>query len=521
MTKHLSLIIAALALTIPAVQAKVYDITLTNADKYTQCQLRYKGSSTTKFSGTDKKGQVVTMEVPTGSILLMKEVEEEKPEKPEGEKPEPEPKKDGDATPDAGSEDAKPAEGDGEKPAEAEEGKPAEGDGQAKDGEAKPATDTPPPADTGAADNTFADQVQNASVMLRTKLDNIDEEMKGVAKPSSSLLRQAESTKTTVGRSIEELDKLALAICETQQEYNEACMGAYSFSIVTKEQRDQYVRDGKAAYKAMVVDMKEKPNARKVGGLDKFEIMRDRYQGIPEYKEAHAWYLRTMKSLEKRWGKAIEKEEARRKSLQAAKKTAMRESDQKAFDKLSNDLREEGEDIDKVWYNPAKRNLRMLNHSFNRVTDTLRRNEESKLDPAVGTVPALLEEFWTMMDNAVELMVVGKVEEAEKLLDEDETYRRIVQLKATIFPNDYRDPIKEQRKALEQELKKRARSHRDLQRKLERQASLLERAVGNAESRIGALMESIQREKGDDAGENTVDMDESMKEDEADDAAAE
>ncbi len=503
--KHLSALIAALALTIPTIQAKVYDITLNNADKYTQCQLKYKGSSTTKFSGTNKQGKVVTLEVPTSDILLMREVEEKSPEPA---KPAPEPKADANAQP---QQDA-PA-GGGEaagKPAEGEEGgeggKPAEGTGGSTAEEAAAATQEQ------LNESPIGNQVQNASVLLRRKLATIDEEMQGVRKPSSNLKRTAERTKEVVTRSLEELNKLSLSVVELQKEYDQACMGDYKFTIVAKEQRDQYVRDGQAAHKAMLIDMKEKPGARKVGGLDKFEIMRDRYQGIPEYKEAYEWYIRTLKALEKKWDKMLDKENKRRKSLQPAKKAAMTEADNEAYEKLGEEFKKDGEDIDKVWFNPKARNLRMLNHAYNRVTDTLRRNEEAKLDDAVGTVPSLLGQFWDVMDRARDLMVQGKVEEAEKLLDEDPTFDMLIKLKSSIFPNDYRDPIREQRQHLEKELKKRAKTQRDLKRKLERQASTLERAVGNAEARIDALMEDIQREKGDDAGDNTVDMEDSMNE---------
>ncbi len=514
--KNLSLLIAALALTIPAVQAKVYDITLNNADKYTQCQVKYKGSSTTKFSGKNRKGQIVTLEVKTSSILLMKEVEEEEAPAPAADtKPAPEKATKGDSAPtdnDAqagetpkGEADADAAEKPADKPADAEEKKP---------GGEQPAAE-----EEAAASGPLGDQVQNSSVLLRKRLDGIEEELKGVRAPSLALQRNIENTRRNVTKSLEELDKLALRINELQKEYNEACMGDYAFTIVTKEQRDQYVRDGKAAHKAMVIDMKEKPGARKVGGLDKFEIMRVRYQGIPEYKESYAWYIKTLQTLEKRWGKQLEKEQARRKSLQPAKKADMAEADAKAFDKLSEEFKKDGEDIDEVWYNPNKRNLRMLNHAHNRVSDTLRRNEQVELDPAVGTVPALLEQFWDAMDKARDLMIVGSIEEAEKLLDEDTSFRQLVKLKSTIFPNDYRRPLMEQHQDIEKEIKKRARAQRSLQRKLEQQASTLERAIGNANAHIDALLADIEREKSDDTGENTVDMKQSMQEGEEDETS--
>ncbi len=497
--KHLPLILAALALSVPVVQAKVYTITLTNATTYTQCQVKYKGA-TTKFVGKDKKGKVQTVEVPTSRILNMREVEEEVAE-PEAPTPQPE-----EAAPAAEA----PAQ-EAAAPAEAE-AKPAEA--------AAAAEEQPAPAAQPAPTIIENRQAQNASLRLREKLASADEEYKALRAPSRALERRMSSTRERIVGMLDKLDQQALKVAELQQEFNSSGRGEFEFKLVSEEQRTQYQRDGEAAYKAMVIDMKEKPGARKVGGIDKFEIMRDRYQGIPEYKSAYEWYIKTLHALDKKWAKMLENEQKRRKSAPPAKKSAMAEADKVELSKFTAALKADGDDIAATWFNPRPRNMEMLKLATHKVSDALRRNEGAQLDEAVGTVPSLLNQFWIAMDDARRLMVEGQLEQAEDVLKKDASYDLLRRIHPNIFPKEYREPIMEQRKVLEDEIRTRKRNVRGTMTKLEREASQLERSAGSAEAQINALLEEVRREKNLDAGENTVAMEESMNEPEENETPA-
>ncbi len=506
--KHLPLILAALALSVPVAQAKVYDITLTDATTYTQCQIKYRGS-TTKFVGKDETGKVQTMVIPSARILNVNEVEE-KPA-PEA-RPEP-------ASPATGAQE-QAAEKKGEGKEESKSETPASGDKQPETNDA-PRSESPAPA-AGADTPTVDDgQAQNATLRLREKLASVDAEYSSLRSPSKSLSRRITYTKERINNSLDKLDKQAVKVAELQQTFNRAGCGDFTFSMVSEEQRTQYERDGQAAYKAMVIDMKEKPGARKVGGIDKFEIMRERYQGIPEYKPAYEWYIKTLHSLEKKWNVMMTKEQKRRKSAQPAKKEAMEEADRRELEKLERAFKEEGEDIAAVWFNPRPRNMEMLKLACNKVRDALRRNENTKPDEAVGTVPALLRQEWETMDKVRRLMLEGKLDQAEELLKEDASYDLLRRLSPSIFPKDYREPVMEQRKALENEIRTRKRNVRNTMTSLEREASQLQRSTGNAEAQIDALLEEIQREKSLDAGENTVELEKSMAEPEAEETESE
>ncbi len=491
--KHLPLFLAALVLSVPVVQAKVYDITLTNADTYSQCQVKYRGS-TTKFVGKDKKGNIQTVEVPSSRILNMREVEEETA-------PEPEPA----AEPQPQQPDATPAKA----PVE------AEGEGSAADAapaESAPAADAQP-APTEEAPAVVDDgQAQNATLRLRDKLAAVDAEYSALRAPSRDVTRRVEYTRKRIVGSLDKLDKQALKVAELQQEFNRAGRGDFAFDLVSDEQRTQYERDGQAAYKAMVIDMKEKPGARKVGGIDKFEIMRERYQGIPEYKPAYEWYIKTLHSLDKKWTKMLANEQKKRKSLQPAKRAAMIDADRTELEKLRAAFEADGENIAAVWFNPRPRNEEMLKLALNKVHDALRRNENTSLDDAVGTVPALLKQTWEAMDRARQLMVEGQLDQAKDVLEKDASFEVLNNMNKSIFPPDYSNPVKQQRKKLEDEILSRKRNVTSSMQKLERAASELQRSTGSAEAQINALMEVIEREKNLDAGENTVAMEASMNE---------
>ncbi len=343
----------------------------------------------------------------------------------------------------------------------------------------------------------------DATLRLREKLASVDTELATISKPSRSLVQRCKSRKSQINNQLERLDKVAMEVAALQERFNSTNSKEFDFTIVRGDDRDKYVRDGKAAYNAMVIDMKEKKSSRKIGGLDKFEIMRERYQGMPEFIEANEWYNRTIDSLDKKWTKMQANEKARRARISPSKKERMNEDDERDFEKLERQLKASGENIAKVWYVPSARNLRMLTNCLNKVHDVQRRREYNNTkNENIGCVPTLLTEFWAMMDNARALLLSGDLPGAQKVIDDDPTFDRIVRLNRNIMPNEYKEPIKDQRMALIQEIKSRASDNSRTQRSLESKIAELERTSSNVEARLDALLEDIERERALDAGEN-------------------
>lgn len=358
-------------------------------------------------------------------------------------------------------------------------------------------------ADGNVAKREGEEKATDATLRLREKIKSIDKQLADISNPSRALTSACKSAKQRAERALPGIDKQSLEIAALQEKFNQAGSGDYEFTIISADDRTKYVRDGEAAYKAMLIDMKEKKSKRKIGGLDKFEIMRDRYQGIPEYTQAHEWYIKTMKSLDKKWKKMAEQEKSKRKGPRAA---TMDESDKAEFDKLADKFRENDEDIASVWYNPSPRNLYMLKNCLNKVEDVLRRNEKEKLDKEVGTVPTLLAQEWAVMDNARNCMLHGQLEEADSILKDDETFNVIKRLKNQLFPSDYREPLMEQRGHMAKEIQRRMRDYKSLKLQLERQTRMMDQSVRGTEAQLDSVLDLIEREHDQDAGSKTAEV---------------
>ncbi len=490
--KFKSFVIALLACGASYVaSAEVYNITLSNAQRYTQCRIVYSTDTMTKFRGLDRSGREVTLEVRTSSILVKQEVAEAAaPAAPAPADPQPEttttPATEETTTPAA---DAQPTEG---------EAAPA-ADAQPTEGEAAPAQPAEPQVAVAA----------DTSRRLREKLDQLKAEYEALTSPSSSLTSLYNSRLRTLERNMTELHRQATQVSELQTRYNTVVSGDYTFTIVPNADRDKYQRDGRAAYDAMVTDVREYRNQRKVGGLDKFEILRDRYQGIPEYREAYNWYMTTLRDLERRWGNLLRREEQRRARYNNGRKEEMRRQDEAALQRLAAQFEQQGEQLAQVWFNPDARNLVMLRTAMNKVRDAIRRNENGLRDEAIGTVPELINNFWAVMDQARDLMIRGDFEGAKRLLDEDENYRKLLRLNTQLFPNDYRTPLRNQRQALEREIQKRTNERRTLQNQLQQAISRLERSSSAAEAQMDTLLEQIRKEREIDTETSTVEIEES------------
>lgn len=478
-------IFALLVLSSAVLQAApMYTIHLTNSERFTECTVIYKSDTSTKFRGKNRDGKVVTKEIPSSSIMAMREVAVTPgtPEKAEPAQP---------VTAPANEEKKE------EKQSGAEEDK-ATTDTNSPDtadaNTAPPAPEKPDFEDANLKKQEGEDKAKDVTLKLREQMQKIDTELAGITKPSRTLLSICNNTKIRINDQLKVMDKLSLEVAELQVKFNAAGVAEYRFSV-SAEERTKFLTDATAAYNAMVIDMKEKKSRRKVGGLDKFEILFERYQGAPEYRQAHEWFLRTLKDLQKKWNRMLAAEKKKRNKLPMQRAEAMNASDNEEFEKMEAFFRNNGEEVAKVWYTPSSRNLRMLNNCVNKVNDALRRNEYTKLGEEVGCVPELLNQFWSTMDNARNQMICGHLGDAEKILRADESLQAISGLRINTMPQEYRKPLLDENRALMNEIRKRERDLRSLQNTLERTTNQLNRAVSSAEAQINNALDAIEREK--------------------------
>lgn len=375
--------------------------------------------------------------------------------------------------------------------------------GSAAGGNAAPTPENQQPAAGSQGDE------ETLIARLTRSLEEADNLMSQVKKPSRTLSSSMKRFKERAARDLEEIRKVASEVRDLNEKYNNTLTGSFEFTVVTAADRDKYVRDARAAYEAMLTDMKENKGKRKVGGLGKFELMRDRYQGVPEYIQAHETYLKTLMQLDKHWTKMYERETKRRERMNDQRQRALEEADDEQYEKLAEQFKREKENIETVWYNPQPRNLKMLRNCTNRVKDALRRNKDAEMDDAVGKVPEMLAAFWAKMDEAREALMRGEFDRATSLLDSDEVTRGVTRLRSNIFPQEYRDPLNEQLRELKREVSSRSINRNREKLALERKITDLDRKVRSFEARVDNMVASIEDELSRQMDEEQHDADDS------------
>ncbi|MGN0835861.1 MAG: hypothetical protein ACI4OS_00305 [Akkermansia sp.] len=376
-----------------------------------------------------------------------------------------------------------------------------------------PAADAAPAAEAAAAPETIADGniakseganiATDATLRLRQRIAELDSKLAQISNPTRSLRNTCANVKRRVTGDLARVDKQALEIADLQKKFNEAGAGDYNFDLVRPDDRMKYVRDGEAAYKAMVVDMKEKKGKRKVAGIDKFTLMSERYQGIPEYKQAYEWYQKTLRALEKKWNKMLATEKLKRSKLQPAQKERLTQSDNEQYQQLEEQFEADGEKIAAVWYNPNTRNEKMLIECCSKVKDALMRSEKTKLDEYVGAVPTLLTQYWEAMDKARNAMLNGDLDGADNILKSDPVFKIIPRLKSQLLPSEYRDPLMAQHKDMSNTIRTRQRDYLRLKTQLERHTGILDRSISSMTAQLDAAFDSIQAELDQDNGDTT------------------
>lgn len=411
----------------------------------------------------------------------------------------------------AEAEAAAPAADASAKPADSEQAtEPAKQDGEKTDAqasnEAKPAEGTQNQEQNKDQSQAGGNAATDVTASLRKKVQQIDIGLASISKPSRYLVSSCTRVKQHAEKELKELDELASKVTSLTEMFNNAQTGEFPFTEVTDEDRDKYQRDAMAAYNAMLTDMKERKGRRKVAGLDKFEIMRERYQGIEEYKKAYEIYIKTLKQLEKHWDKMLAKEEKRRARYNEKRRQSLDAADNEQYEELAAYFKKDGEDIAKVWYNPIPTNLRMLQNCCNKLKDALRRSDFNKMEPEVGKVPQMIQQYWEMMDQARQHMINGEFDTARKVMRESEVNREIARLRSYLLPNEYRDPMAAQYRELENEISKRERARNNEKRDLDRAVSAMERKQRSLESRLVSILESIEEEKARDVGHDSAVM---------------
>lgn len=468
---------------------QLYDITLLDNQKFTQCRIAYETDNEIKFRGLDQNGKNVTKTIKKKDLFIKRESEKvDTPKEVEEPKKQEEPKQ----------VETKEATPEPEAAPETDEKEQEEADAPAEEAPQPKAEEKEAPVlkSTSAKEQTYN--------VLQTKIAEIQRKKNNILNISDSAESRYDSTYSSIERSMNKLLEDCNDIDAKQAEFEAISMKDFHYEIVNELSRNMYEVDGTTAYQAMITDMNQKKSSRKIGGLDKFEILRESYQGIPQYPEAHSWYIKTITALQKKWAKDITGEEAKRKKLNQNRREEQEARDQAEYDKLAEILEKNNEHIAHVWFKPKAKNLVMLKAAKVKADDVLRRNERDKKsgeNEHIGKVPQLIKNVWSSMDKARDLMVTGQLEEAKEEMDNNEDFKILVRLHKNLLPDQYKNPIREQRTALYNELRDRISASRSLTRTLESKRSALIRQNDSLVKQIDRLNGIVDKEIADQKAE--------------------
>ncbi len=349
---------------------------------------------------------------------------------------------------------------------------------------------------------TMATEISRASditISIRTRLNEVDERLKTLEDPSASLLSTIAARKEKLTEDLDKLDVEAMELAKSEEEFRASLVMDFQFTVVTPEQRMQYITDGKAVYDAMVNGFDEPNIDRRIDALNLYEQLNDNYRGLPEYAAAQKQYYDMLEKLVKHWKKTEESEERKRQRMSADRRQKLTEKEDKVLSSLDEKY---GEPVRsammKQWIAPYKKSYPMTIAIMKRAEGELRNRDLPDREyekENIGIIADLLTEYWKLLDQARLLMCEGKLEEAAQLMDNDQGYRQILRLNRNILPAKYRDPIVEQYSELKKEIMRRQRERRSREGVLTRQINSLHSSANTCESAIEGIYREISRAK--------------------------
>ncbi len=374
--------------------------------------------------------------------------------------------------------------------------------GETPNAEAPTDADADATSPTESAPPTMASQISGASnvtINIRARLNQIDEEVAKLEDPSNTLLSTIEARKEKLSEDLDKLDIEALELAKAEKEFQASQIADFQLTVVTPEQRMQYVTDGKAVYDAMANGFKQSSIERKVDALNQFDFLDENFRGIPEYAEAKAQYYEMLEKLIKQWEKTVASEEKKRERMTSLRREKQEEKEREFLESLEEELEEPvSSAMVKKWIAPIKKSYPMTVSILKKAEARLRdkdNRDKMESDDEVPVLSDMLTQYWTLLDKSRDLMCQGNLTEAIELLENDENYREILRLNRYVFPEKYRKPIVDQYAELRKEIQRRQRERRSAESKLTRQITMLESSAKSNEAAIEGIFREIDRAK--------------------------
>lgn len=362
-----------------------------------------------------------------------------------------------------------------------------------------PGVENSPAAETAAAPATTAEEETEASsddviAAYRKQMAQTDQVFASLKSPSRLIQSRYPSHVEDVNTHLKKMEETKNLMEELAAKKQDIVASEYVFSIVLPEDRDKYEREGAELAKRVMSLLSAKQEASQIEGLRQFEVMRESYQGLPQYKEAYSLYQKTVSKLEKKWSGLREAMRRERQKWQQKRLDQQVEAETAQYEALARKMEAEDRNIDEDWFVPKVSNSVMLDRALDRVKRA-KTSQQNRYADSAANVPELMRKFWSSMDDCKALMAEGKYDEAIDGMSNNETYRTILGLGRYNLPENYKEDIRKQYENMREEVRRRQNELRTVSRSEQNAASTFERESQYVNTRITNMAETLDNEK--------------------------
>lgn len=368
---------------------------------------------------------------------------------------------------------------------------------------AAPAGDTPAAAAPSAEEQEKAPATEESADLseeeviasYRKRLEESDKEYATLKRPTKAMTSRYERHVADVNEHLKKMEDYRKVIEESEAKQKSILEQEYVFSIVPVEERTKYETEGSAELKKTIDLFSSKDDASQIRGLRAFEKQKETHQGLPAFKEAHSLYVKLIAKFEKKWNKALEAAKLSRDRMPGSRKDRLKEEEESRYESFARKMEAEGYNIEEEWFMPKMQNAVMLEKALGHVVRAKATVDRRLSNEDTGKVPEALNQFWKTMDEARDMMMQGKMDEAIAKISDDENYRYLLSLNRYLLPEELKDAIRKQSDDFRGEVRRRQSELRNVEREAGRAVSAFEREKSYLDTRMSSISESIAQDK--------------------------
>lgn len=332
--------------------------------------------------------------------------------------------------------------------------------------------------------------------VIRAKMKKLEEAFAQLHKPNRFAISQHDKALEEAKNKLKSIEESQKKLDELKVRKENAISADYAFGVMPVENRDKYEREGGEMATKVASALKGKSEAERLTGLAQFEKLRETYQGLPQFKDVRALYLKTVNAFDKKWtGFAERLKKDRQKSANTnGRNDKLLELEERQYEKLARKMEAAGGNIDEDFFLPVPTNARMLEKALARLKRSSQ-NSLNKVQENVEDVVTLFKEYWTQMDTARERMLAGEYAEVLTILNESEPSQALCSVSHYVMPQEYKELIRKQNEELRNEVRRRQNELQNIEREEGREKNVIGRELTSITLRLDRAIESLVEEK--------------------------